>query len=59
MSKMYRLKTNPKIVVEKLGEGFMRHGAKMKFPSVTYKDAEGCIDQRSPQEFERLFEVVR
>lgn len=57
-AKMFRLKTNPEIVVEKIGEGFQRMGAKVKFRAVTYKDKEGNLDSRSPDEFSRLFEPV-
>lgn len=55
---MYRLKEDPKIVVEKLGEGYQRLGATVKFPAVTYRDKEGNVDSRHTAEFERIFERV-
>ena len=56
MPQMYRLKDDPKVVVEKLGEGFQRMGATVKFRAVAYRDKQGHIDSRSCSEFERMFE---
>lgn len=56
---MYRLKSDPRIVVEKLGEGFQRLGATVKFPAVSYRDRQGNVDSRQVAEFEQLFEVVK
>lgn len=58
MPDMYRLKSNPKIVVEKLGEGFQRMGATVKFRAVTYRDRKGNVDSRAVAEFESLFEPI-
>ncbi len=56
MPDMYRSKHDPKIVVQKVGEGFIRMGAKVKFQSVSYLDAEGKTDSRPLAEFQQMFE---
>lgn len=55
---LYRLRHNPKIVVEKIGEGFMRLSATMKFRSVSYRDAKGHVDARRAEEFAAMFELI-
>lgn len=53
---MYRLKSDPRVVVQKIGEGFQRMGAAVKFPAVTYRDKDGNHDSRPTKEFNRMFE---
>lgn len=53
---LFRMRTNHKIVVQKLGEGFERKGACVKFPAVFYVDRKGELASRSAGEFERMFE---
>lgn len=50
------MKCDPKIIVRKIGDGFHRIGAKVKFATVTYCDREGNVDSRKADEFHRLFE---
>lgn len=53
---MYRMKSQPDIVVEKIGEGFHRLGAKVKFHATSYRDKDGHLDSRRTEEFNRMFE---
>ena len=55
-NQLYRLKSNHKIIVRVIGNGFFRAGAKVKFRTVSYVDRDGSLDTRSENEFELMFE---
>ena len=54
---MFRLKSNPKLIVRKVAEGFHRIGSKLKTEAVCYvSEHDQEITMRAKPEFERLFE---
>ena len=56
---IFRKKTNHRVVVEKLCEGFERRGEAIKFPAVFYVDRNGEMASRATPEFEIMFEPIK
>lgn len=55
---MFRLKSNPRIVVRLLGPAEHRKGATIKEQCVAYMDSSNVITTRATPEFYRLFEPI-
>jgi hypothetical protein len=58
--RMYRLRHNPHLIVEKLCDSFQRTGAILKQPAVTYRSLhDNEVTTRAQKEFERMFEPLK